>query len=382
MRRRHQRRPTPSTRPWSGTASPPTPSTASARTPPTAAPPADDAPRPWCPSPRPTARTGAVERPPDRHLQRAGDRWPPAPFTLPCSRPARCPRPSSRAPAARRPTPLDPAADLAVGERVHAHRVGVAGDATSTPTTRRTPWRPTRTSTFTRRRHLHGIDTTPIPAIQGSGDHRRAHRHPHDPGRRRRRLRGRVARRLRGFYLQDPPVTATRPPPTRSSSSTAATTNVVDLGDVVTVTGSRRRVPGPDPDLGDRRQHRRVRHRARSPPTDVALPMASATAFERYEGMLVRMPQTLTVTEHFQLGRFGEVARLVRRAPPAADQRRRARRPGRGAAGGQQPQPDPHRRRDQRAEPRPDRLRPGRRPAERRPTRCAAVTPSPASPAS
>ncbi len=43
------------------------------------------------------------------------------------------------------------------------------------------------------------------------------------------------------------------------------------------------------------------------PVTDVELPMASATAFERYEGMLVRMPQELTVTEHFQLGRFGEV---------------------------------------------------------------------------
>ena len=42
--------------------------------------------------------------------------------------------------------------------------------------------------------------------------------------------------------------------------------------------------------------------------------------------MLVRMPQTLTVTEHFQLGRFGEVLLSVRRPPPAADQRRRARR--------------------------------------------------------
>jgi uncharacterized protein len=42
-------------------------------------------------------------------------------------------------------------------------------------------------------------------------------------------------------------------------------------------------------------------------PVDVTLPAASSTALEQYEGMLVRFPQTLTVTEHFQLGRFGQV---------------------------------------------------------------------------
>jgi predicted extracellular nuclease len=42
-------------------------------------------------------------------------------------------------------------------------------------------------------------------------------------------------------------------------------------------------------------------------PVDVTFPVASATALERYEGMLVRLPQTLFVTEHFQLGRFGQV---------------------------------------------------------------------------
>jgi len=42
-------------------------------------------------------------------------------------------------------------------------------------------------------------------------------------------------------------------------------------------------------------------------PTDVSLPQASADALEPYEGMLVRFAQELTVTEHFLLGRFGEV---------------------------------------------------------------------------
>jgi predicted extracellular nuclease len=42
-------------------------------------------------------------------------------------------------------------------------------------------------------------------------------------------------------------------------------------------------------------------------PTDVTLPRASANDLEPLEGMLVRFHQQLVVTEHFQLGRFGQV---------------------------------------------------------------------------
>jgi hypothetical protein len=35
--------------------------------------------------------------------------------------------------------------------------------------------------------------------------------------------------------------------------------------------------------------------------------VATPTALERYEGMLVTLPQEMSVTEHFQLGRFGQV---------------------------------------------------------------------------
>jgi predicted extracellular nuclease len=46
-------------------------------------------------------------------------------------------------------------------------------------------------------------------------------------------------------------------------------------------------------------------------PVDVTLPVPPAAGgvdyLERYEGMLVRLHQTLSVTEHFQLGRFGQV---------------------------------------------------------------------------
>jgi uncharacterized repeat protein (TIGR01451 family) len=43
-------------------------------------------------------------------------------------------------------------------------------------------------------------------------------------------------------------------------------------------------------------------------PTAVSLPVAN---WEAYEGMLVALPQTLAVTEHFQLGRFGQVVLAV-----------------------------------------------------------------------
>jgi uncharacterized protein len=42
-------------------------------------------------------------------------------------------------------------------------------------------------------------------------------------------------------------------------------------------------------------------------PTIVDLPIATLGDLERYEGMLVKFPETLTVTETFNLGRFGEV---------------------------------------------------------------------------
>jgi predicted extracellular nuclease len=46
-------------------------------------------------------------------------------------------------------------------------------------------------------------------------------------------------------------------------------------------------------------------------PVGVTLPVDSVDAWERHEGMLVSMAQELTVTETFNLGRFGEVALSV-----------------------------------------------------------------------
>jgi uncharacterized protein len=43
-------------------------------------------------------------------------------------------------------------------------------------------------------------------------------------------------------------------------------------------------------------------------PKVLNLPAATSTELERYEGMLVQLPQTLAVTEMFELGRFGQMA--------------------------------------------------------------------------
>ncbi len=42
-------------------------------------------------------------------------------------------------------------------------------------------------------------------------------------------------------------------------------------------------------------------------PVNVSFPVSSTTFLERYEGMLVRFPQQLRVTDNYNLGRFGEV---------------------------------------------------------------------------
>jgi len=110
---------------------------------------------------------------------------------------------------------------------------------------------------------------------------------------------------FRGFYLQD--ATGDANPLTSDGIFVfnSANTNAVNLGDVV-------RVSGAVSEFGNQTQITAATitvcsSGATITPIDVTLPLASATFLERYEGMLVRLSQTLTVTEHFQLGRFGEV---------------------------------------------------------------------------
>lgn len=109
---------------------------------------------------------------------------------------------------------------------------------------------------------------------------------------------------FRGFFLQDPTGDA-NPLTSDGIFVFNNNANAVNLGDVV-------RVSGAVSEFGNQTQITAAIITVCSSgttitPLDVTLPLASATFLERYEGMLVRLPQTLTVTEHFQLGRFGEV---------------------------------------------------------------------------
>lgn len=144
---------------------------------------------------------------------------------------------------------------------------------------------------------------TPVPQIQGTGDTAA--------------ITGAVTTRgvvvgdfegaspaLRGFYLQD----ATGDGDAATSDAIFvfnANNNTVNVGDVVRVTGTVEEFQG-------QTQISSVSSivpcgTGAVTPVDVTLPVASPTFLERFEGMLVRLPQTLYVTEHFQLGRFGQV---------------------------------------------------------------------------
>lgn len=109
---------------------------------------------------------------------------------------------------------------------------------------------------------------------------------------------------LRGFYLQD---TTGDGDPTTSDGIFVFTggSNTVSLGQVV-------RVAGTAGEFSDQTQISSATVTQCSTtgsvtPVDVVLPFSAADYPERYEGMLVRFPQTLYVTEHFQLGRFGQI---------------------------------------------------------------------------
>ncbi len=110
---------------------------------------------------------------------------------------------------------------------------------------------------------------------------------------------------LRGFYLQD---SGDGDPAT--SDGIFVFDNGADLvanGDVVQVTGPVSEFQGQTQLTASAAGVQSCDQQATVSPVDVTLPRASAADLEPYEGMLVRLHQTVFVTEHFQLGRFGQV---------------------------------------------------------------------------
>jgi predicted extracellular nuclease len=108
---------------------------------------------------------------------------------------------------------------------------------------------------------------------------------------------------LRGFYLQD--MTGDNDDDTSDGIFVFnGNNNHVNLGDVVRVTGNASEFQGQTQISASSI----VNCGAGSvEPVNVELPFPTVDYPERYEGMLVRLSQTLYVTEHFQLGRFGQV---------------------------------------------------------------------------
>ena len=109
---------------------------------------------------------------------------------------------------------------------------------------------------------------------------------------------------LRGFFIQD--TTGDGNPATSDGIFVfeGSNANTVSLGDIVRVTGN----------AGENQGQSQISvgtivkcGTGTVTPTDVTFPVTSADFLEQYEGMLVRLPQTMYVTEHFQLGRFGQV---------------------------------------------------------------------------
>jgi len=108
---------------------------------------------------------------------------------------------------------------------------------------------------------------------------------------------------LRGFYIQDPAGDG-NPATSDGIFVFNGGDDEVALGDLVRVSGTAAEFQDQTQvtastvtDCGD----------GTVTPTDVSLPFATLDQREQYEGMLVRLPQTLIVNETFQLGRFGQV---------------------------------------------------------------------------
>ena len=111
---------------------------------------------------------------------------------------------------------------------------------------------------------------------------------------------------LRGFYLQDAKGDGNPGTSDGIFVFNGSNADSVNLGDVVRVTGK----------AGENQGQTQISATPANilkcgtgsvAPVDVTLPLSSATQLEQFEGMLVRFPQPLYVTEHFQLGRFGQV---------------------------------------------------------------------------
>ncbi len=117
------------------------------------------------------------------------------------------------------------------------------------------------------------------------------------------------ASELKGFYVQQEDATVDGDPATSEGIFVYDGGNGSDvkLGDRVRVTGQVREFNGLTELVGPPQVSVLASGVALPTPAGISLPLASADALERYEGMRVQLRQTLTVNEVYNLGRYGEV---------------------------------------------------------------------------
>ncbi len=112
---------------------------------------------------------------------------------------------------------------------------------------------------------------------------------------------------LRGFYLQSLDADQDADPATSEGVFVYnASNNNYSLGDAVRLTGTVEEYQG-QTQISQLTSSMLCASAVTVQPANVTFPIATPTFLEQYEGMLVTVPQTMTVTEHFQLGRFGQV---------------------------------------------------------------------------
>lgn len=120
------------------------------------------------------------------------------------------------------------------------------------------------------------------------------------------------ANQLKGFYIQEPDAKADADPATSEGVFvfTNLTPFAVTPGDLVRVTGTVVEF-GTAPNTLTEIVTPTITTISTGNPlpalTTVSLPVATAGALERYEGMRVQFTQSLTVSDHFDLAHFGEV---------------------------------------------------------------------------
>ncbi len=114
---------------------------------------------------------------------------------------------------------------------------------------------------------------------------------------------------LGGFYVEAPEADYDADPATSEGMFVFNNTLTVASGDVVKVTGTVAEfgtAPTTETELTAVIDVAKLGTAALPASVNVTLPFASATEGERYEGMRVTLPQTLTLTDNFDLGHFGE----------------------------------------------------------------------------